>query len=416
MGCRSLVALALVLAAGCAREPAGTGPDPAGAGEASSPEVASASELHPLDPPAGPGALAPELGLGEGGDVLLSWLEPTESGHSLFLSELAGGRWTPPRTIVASEGFFANWADRPGAVKLDDGRYLAHWLAKLGEGTYAYGVFHAVSTDGGQSWREAGLLHDDASPTEHGFVSYTAGPDGSLRAFWLDGRAMAEGGDMQLRTTVLGAEGPGPSELLDPRVCECCSTDAAWTSSGPIVAYRDRGSEEVRDISIVRATDQGWSEPATLHDDGWQIQGCPVNGPAVAARGDRAAIAWFTAAGGMPRVRLVFSEDGGASFTPPLDVDSHAPLGRVDLILDAAGHAVVSWLDSDSAGADADIRWRRVSPEGELGALRSVAATAATRAAGVPRMEGSGDDLIFAWLEVGDPSRLRAARVSLDGP
>ena len=40
-----------------------------------------------------------------------------------------------------------------------------------------------------------------------------------------------------------------------------------------------------------------------VHDDGWKIAACPVNGPMLSARGRDVAIAWFTATG-RPAARL----------------------------------------------------------------------------------------------------------------
>ncbi len=234
------------------------------------------------------------------------------------------------------------------------------------------------------------------------------GEDGSEGGGHGDG-----GGAMELRTALLGGGPAPPSTLLDPRVCECCSTDAATTSEGPIVVYRDRSAGEVRDVAVVRATAEGWSAPRTLHADGWEIHGCPVNGPAVAADGGRVAVAWYTAPGGKPRVLLVFSADAGASFGPPVMIDHDRPLGRVDVALDDGGHALVSWLGS--VGERAEIRLRRVSPSGEPGPVQPIAATTQKRSAGVPRMVRDGDRLVFVWVEDAKPTRLRAAVLPL-GP
>ena len=340
-------------------------------------------------------------------------------------SELAHDVWSVPRRIVQGDGFFANWADLPAAVADPGGARFAHWLEKLGPDTYAYGVQLARSTDGGDGWQRIGLLHDDASPTEHGFVSYAPLADG-VQAFWLDGRAMAGGhseepaGAMQLRTTRLeGDGGPPASVLLDERVCECCQTDAAATAAGPIVVYRDRDVTEIRDVAVVRGAADGWTAPTILHPDGWRIHGCPVNGPAVAAEGDAVAVAWFTAADKRPRVRVAFSGDAGASFGAPVEVDDERPLGRVDVALGRDGAAYVSWLAT--AGEAAEIRLRRVAPRGALGEATRIATTASTRSAGVPRMVRSGEDLLLAWTDVGDGvedsgrSQIRVAKVRFGG-
>ena len=405
------VGVASLLLAACSSEPP---IDP----ETTSSQPATTATVQLIDPPGGPGAMAPNLSAAPHG-ATLTWLEPLGdgAGHGLYLSELRGHEWTPARQIASGDAFFANWADVPAVATAEDGARFAHWLGKLGEDTYAYGVSLAQSQDDGETWQELGLLHDDASPTEHGFVSYAPLPGGGVQAFWLDGRAMPDGGGMQLRTTRLGDPAhlgdPSPlaSTVLDDRVCECCATDAATTTDGPVVVYRDRGPTEVRDLAIVRKTADGWSKPAMIHDDGWQIHGCPVNGPAIAADGYRVAVAWFSASGSQPQVAVAFSGDGGASFTPPRVVDDAQPLGRVDVALDPRGGAFVSWMGS--SGDKAQIRWRRVALGGETGPEHLVAATLANRSAGVPRMLHSDDQLLFAWVEATEPSRVRAGYVAL---
>lgn len=400
---RLLMAVSAALLLACTTEP------PSGAEDRSRPESIS---LRMLDPPSGPGALAPNLSAYEGG-IALTWLEPAEHGHTLRLARLQGEAWGSPETVASGGGFFANWADLPQAIGTPDGTLFAHWLAKLGEDTYAYGVQLARSLDDGMTWQELGLLHDDASPTEHGFVSYAGLPGGGVQAFWLDGRAMPAGGSMHLRTTRLAGDGPGESTLLDERVCECCATDAAMAAGGPVVVYRDRSDSEIRDIAVVRATTDGWSEPTLIHDDGWQIHGCPVNGPAIAADGDRIAIAWFTAAKGKAKVQVAHSVDGGVTFGEPVLVDDAQPLGRVDIVMAQDGGAVVSWLGTSDTGAE--LRWRKVSADGPAGPIRMVSTTTARRSAGVPRMIRRGDELLFVWVEDGEVSGLRAGLLAIDG-
>lgn len=367
--------------------------------------MAAGGGLAPVDPPAGPGSMAPSLvAAGGGKDLLLTWLEPMEpEGHRLRFSRLADGKWSAPVTVASGAALFANWADFPSVAQAPDGSLVAHWLAKTGGDTYAYGIFLARSTDGGATWTPAGLLHDDRVPAEHGFVSWV--PDGkALRAVWLDGRETAKGGPMTLRSTVLEDGKPRPAELLDDRVCDCCQTDTALAADGPVVAYRDRTSDEIRDIYVKRRTAQGWSKPARVGADKWKIPGCPVNGPAIAASGKRVAVAWFTGAPPGPRVQLAFSEDGGATFGKPVLVDGEKPLGRLDLALDPNGNALVSWLALEENNTAA-LRLRRVSPAGKADAPATLARTSASRSGGVPRLATAGGRLYVAWVDDSEAGR-----------
>lgn len=379
----------------------------------------------PLETPARPGAQAPNLVLAGGESVLLTWLEPVEGAGEgeawrLRFARLEGDTWSAPTTVVEGKGLVANWADFPSVARGGDGTLVAHWAERSGESPYAYDVILGRSSDGGRRWERLGPAHADRTATEHGFVSLLAEGPG-VRAFWLDGRetASAHGHDghgrgaMTLRTAAVGALEAG--ELLDARVCDCCGTSAAMTSEGPVLVYRDRSEEEVRDISLLRRTASGWSPPVPVHADGWRVPGCPVNGPVVAARGRRVAVAWYTYAEDRPSVRLAFSEDAGASFQPPLEVDAprsgRAPLGRVDVVLGEEGEALVSWLAAERDQATLFVR--RVTAEGRLGAPVPVMETSAERQSGFPRMERLGNTLLFAWTEASRPSRVRAARLPL---
>jgi hypothetical protein len=378
-------------------------------------------DLRALPSPAPPGSAQPHLAVSPEGRVWLSWLEQrAEGGHALRASWLDGRRWAEPYTVAAGDSFFANWADFPTLLPIGGDQLAAHYLWKIGDGTYAYDVRLTRSTDGGRRWSPPVVPHRDGTPTEHGFVSLV--PSGAdVRAVWLDGRNAVttdslgrtvhreEGmADMTLRTAVVDPVDRVSGEtLLDRRVCDCCQTSAVATARGLVVAYRDRGDDEIRDISVVRFADGAWSAPEPVHADGWKIPACPVNGPSLAAAGDRVAVAWYTAAQDTPRVLLAFSDDGGAHFGSPVRVDAGDPLGRVSVMLGDDGVARVIWLEA--LGREALIQVRSVVRDGPAGAVTTVARTSAARGSGFPRMARTGSRVVLAWTEVGQPSRVRTA-------
>jgi hypothetical protein len=376
----------------------------------------------------------------------LSWTEPTgEEGpsgrpvHAVRFASLptsAAGEpepaWTEPHTLAASDRFFVNWADFPSIASAGDGRLAAHWLARSGDGTYDYDVVVAASTDGGASWSEPRVMHADGVAAEHGFLSFFPQEEG-FGAVWLDGRytvggddAGASGADdhghgggpMTLRAGLLTWDGE-PRDLaeVDGRICDCCQTGAAATSEGVVVVYRGRSDDEIRDILSARLVGGQWETPAPVHDDGWRIPACPVNGPQVSAREREVVTAWFTGAQETARVRLAFSRDAGASWDPPVQVDEGAPMGRVDVELLDDGSALVVWLEAGSG--DAALMARRVHPDGRMDAAVPLALTSELRASGFPRMARHGNRVLLSWTEPGegrrDPSTLRAAWLEVGG-
>jgi hypothetical protein len=310
-----------------------------------------------------------------------------------------GSAWAAPVTVVESDQVMMNWADFPGVQVARDGTLFLHWLRKSGH--HSYDIVVMRSPDG-VSWEELGLLHDDGTQSEHGFVSWVPEGRTGVRAFWLDGRATVDKKPMQLRTARVGSE-IGESQVLDDRVCDCCATDAVFTGEGPAVVYRDRDAEEVRDISMLWPKQKAAS--VALGPDGWQIAGCPVNGPAVSSSGGSYAVAWFTAARGEGRVQARLGKVGGVA-GPPLLVARHEgdlkPLGRVDTVAFPDGSAVVSWLEAGPTHLDpsAWIRARSIDAQGRPGPVQTLAATTPDRGSGFPRLAVHQGELWVVWRDV----------------
>jgi len=185
------------------------------------------------------------------------------------------------------------------------------------------------------------------------------------------------------------------------------------TDAGPTVAFRDRSEAEIRDIAVARAGGGAWSS-APVGTDRWEISGCPVNGPAAAARGRAVAVAWYTRARDVPRIHIAFSADAGASFGPAIAIDEpagdRAPTGRVGVVLDDDGAALVSWVAAERA--DASLLVRRATADRRLGVELAIARVAPGRQGVFPRIARSDRELIAIWTEPAT-SRLQAARVLL---
>ena len=419
---RSLTVLGLIgLLAACSPAEHET---PAPAADAAVPVLEA--EEWPL--PAPDGAAQPDLVRAPDGDLLLSWLEPDAGGHALFFSRWSADAWSGRRQIARGSDWFVNWADFPHILATADGALWAHWLQKSAAAPYAYDVALVRSADRGESWSAPVLVNDDGTPTEHGFVSLWPAGSGGIGIAWLDGREMAHtpdapagsgheghaahGGAMTLRAARLDAGLQRLDEVrIDGRVCDCCQTAVALTDRGPLLLYRDRGPGEIRDIAAARLEDGAWTGLGTVHDDGWEMRACPVNGPAVAASGTDVVAAWYTAAGGTPQVRLARSADAGDRFDLPLIVDEgEAVQGRVDVAL-TAGAAWVLWLREEAGGQSLWLARYGAGP-GEPAKVELATLQGRGRGTGFPHLVADGDGVRAVWTEVaGGTPMLRGARV-----
>ncbi len=364
--------------------------------------------------PAPPGSGQPNLTVAADGRVFLSWIEPdTPQGYVLRFSVRGAQGWSAPKTIARGANWFVSDADVPSLAVLSDGTLAADWfVASVGPRSEAYDVNLVLSKDGGTTWSKPLMPHRDGKKRQHGFVSMVPTPDAKLAAIWLDGRNMPseEEGDMALMYTTIAANGTlGPETQIDNRACECCKTSMTATADGLVAVYRDRSDKEIRDISIVRYANGRWSQPQALTNDGWEIDGCPINGPAVSANGRNVAVAWFTAPDDKSQVYVLMSADSGKTFGKKIRIDDGNPIGRVDVVSRSSGAAVVSWVERTSQGAQ--VRVREVAANGTAAAPMNVSGTAGLGSGVFPRMVRSGDDIVVAWTDASKPAQIRTVVV-----
>ncbi|CAM2007409.1 sialidase family protein [Acanthopleuribacter pedis] len=299
-----------------------------------------------------------------GDERLMSWAEKHAQGGTLFFAKWDHEKrqFGPPVQGPKRDMMLVNWADYP---RLQPGPKFWVWVWPefiSMKHQYAYGLRFARSFDQGRTWSESQWLHEDQAPVEHGFVSMATLADGRIAAIWLDGRAMPaqpkeggghehhaeEHGDMQLRFRIIGKQTLSPEQLWDDRTCECCGTDLVRLENGDLVAaYRNRDKNEIRDIHFIRYR-AGIAEKMTAaFNEQWNIQGCPVNGPALAAHGNRIATAWFSGKDD-GTIGVAMSDNSGTSWHK-IHTGEKNQSGRTDLLFTQDG-LWASWVQETESG------------------------------------------------------------------
>ena len=370
--------------------------------------------VMPLASPAGANSSSPNASVTNGGLPVLSWQRRQQDTTFLEYSVLSEEGWSQPVEVARGTDWFVNWADIPAVQQVTDGFWAAHYLQRTPGGKYAYDVRLRISNDGGKSWRDGGSPHQDGTLTEHGFVSLYA-QDQRLGIIWLDGRethvpensgdhhgSHGSHGGMTLRAAVMDAQGQYTRrQQIDALVCDCCQTAAVMTSDGPLVIYRDRTESEQRDIASSRWLDGDWTLPQPVGVDGWQINGCPVNGPVLMARQNDVAALWFSGANGQSQIFLARSTNGGETFGSKLKVNDERALGRVTALMYPDRSLLLAWM-RENANGSAHIVGRFVNSNNELGPIVELVEVSPKRASGFPKLLRSDLGPILAWTDQSD--------------
>jgi hypothetical protein len=370
----------------------------------------ASGRLTPLAFKTGAEAAQPNVAAVPGAGFVVTWIQKTGTSHELWFAELdlAGTEMRRGR-IARGRDWLVNWADFPSLAVLDNGDWVTFWLEQSAKLPYAYDIKLTRSTDRGRRWSRPVSPHTDRTATQHGFVSLL--PDGADRVLviWLDGRRVAElpasadsahehdeeAAPMTLRTAVLNRAGRlSGDSLLDDSTCSCCQTDAARWMGRVLVAYRDRTADEVRDIAVTaRGIDGQWSKPRILHADNWRIEGCPVNGPALAVNGPKLLAVWPTLQEDKMIVRYQLREWDQPATTHMLETGERVR-GRVDAAPWREGF-LLSWLGGEQDGSGPRIGF--LNDQGQLASVQRVSATSTSRSAGFLRMASLGERALLAW-------------------
>ena len=353
-----------------------------------------------------------------GEDLYISWTEQRLDSNYLYNSRFNGKSWEKKELITKGKDWFVNWADFPSISHNNiSNTFFSFNLQKSSEETFSYDVNYFFKA---KEWVDMKKIHSDNTFTEHGFVSVTPYEEGFI-ASWLDGRNTVPSsnghgkGAMTLRSAEIDKEGKIINErLVDNMVCDCCQTSMTVAGGIPLLVYRDRSPEETRDIYLSRYVNSQWTEPISIHDDGWVINGCPVNGPNIDSFEDRVVVSWFSASNGIPKVNLKFSSDKGQSFGRKIMVDNidNKPMGRVDIEFINKDEIIVSWLSV--VDGEGKLLMRKINSMGTLGEIHTITEVSTERSTGFPQIEKWQDNIFLSWTDIsGGDKRVKTSIIPL---
>lgn len=373
--------------------PGGAPPSPP---EASGPRAASSS--------------VPTAALPADGTLWVTWVD--ESHVYVASSKDLGKTFSPPARISPDgEAIDTSGEARPKVAIGPKGEVYVAYTRK-GQRPFTGDIrFSRRLPDG--SFAEPLTVNDDGLATGHRFETLAVSPSGDVHLAWIDKRDLErarekgqpyEGAALYRAVSTDGGKSFSANRKIKDGVCECCRLAFAWDGGTPVLLWRDILDGGIRDHSIARLDSLNAPAAHRATDDGWEIDGCPHHGPALAIGGDGAwHIAWFTGEG--KRGGGTFyrrSTDRGRSFSEPIRLGT-ARAGRPSIL--ASGRDI--WLAwKEALGGDGTaVRVIRSRDGGVTWSdTRDVART--TGASDHPMLVGRGDEAFLSWLTTAETYRL----------
>ena len=302
-----------------------------------------------------------------GKTVAVAWTARRDDAADIFMSVSTdgGATFATPVRVNDIDGDARASGEQPARVAVGYGNVIHVVWPTRREGRSE--ILFATSTDVGKSFSKAATIAGDDDTGLRGWHSVAIGYDGGVHAIWLDGRNAAprpagtkhqhgKGGDPPRQDVYHSAwkgGGPRSERAVATNVCFCCKTAIVTAGDRVYTAFRNIYPGSLRDISVARSIDNGatFQEPIRLSEDGWKIEACPDDGPAMAADSHGGLhIAWPTiVAGDVPRKAIFHASlpsdaAAGLKFSERLRLDGgEGDPAHPQIAADLHGTSAVIW-------------------------------------------------------------------------
>jgi len=283
----------------------------------------------------------------------------------------------------------------------------------------------ARSRDFGKTFAAPVSLQTPGAAGDRGWHALTIDAQGLAHVVWLDHRGLAEapahagakagaheaaaldGVAMAMKSRLHYAtygDRATPEQMLAPGVCYCCKTALAPTANGVLATWRHVYDGNMRDMAFaLLGTPGAAAAPPRISADGWSINGCPDDGPALAVDAtDRVHAIWPTVIPGDEPVGALFYASKAATAQAFGVRQRVTTLGspkpsHPQVAVDGTGHLFVAWDEivggvrtaawaDGTAAADGGLR---------LGAPARLAAAGPTH---YPVMAPLSRGVVVAWV------------------
>lgn len=333
--------------------------------------------------PSNSNAAEPAIASAEDGTIIyVTWVEHRENKDADVLLQTidADGKKGDVVRVNPISGEATAWrGDPPTIVAGLNGAVYVGWTAKSKGDKPANTLYLSVSHESGRTFESPVKVNDDTEPASHGMHSMAVDRAGRVYFTWLDERylnnktqeaAKAPRDDFQFERAMFFDHHTAASEHPEPNAevylatsddgktfsanrrlasdaCPCCKTAIIASSDGHVYAsWRQVLEGDFRHMAVAASADRGetFGAPVIVSDDKWQLNACPVSGPALSLDADGGlVVSWYSGGNAGPKgIFLSNSRDHGKTFAPRALVNEDAASTTPSLVGDR-----LVWCDAD---------------------------------------------------------------------
>jgi len=290
------------------------------------------------------------------GGFYLAYIERKAGISNVMLQRSSDGKsFSAPARVNDQPGDATVRNENPPKLAVGPtGQIYVCWANERGR--WKGNIRFARSLDDGKTFSPAININSDAllQPAGHAFQSVTIDKKGKIYVSWIDERNKKptdRGAEIWMSTSANEGRTFSPDRRVLSDVCECCRTHLQIDASGRMfLSYRTvpASGPMYRDIVLAVSQDGGKTFSKTIvNEDGWEVNACPVAGPALSVDSEgEVAITWFTGGGDRPGLYYASSSDHGTSFSPRRLLSPNQKLGKhSQAAMISKGRLLVVWDD-----------------------------------------------------------------------
>ncbi|HLR49876.1 MAG TPA: sialidase family protein [Candidatus Sphingobacterium stercoripullorum] len=274
---------------------------------------------------------------------MISWIEMDSSDNKNFYFakwDKDAQNFSSRKTIPIEQNASIHTEGMPKFAVKGDGTIVAIYETSIPSETNRFGlsdIKFVSSTDEGNTWTEPQSIQSDGLQIgSRSFSGILRLDDGEVGVSWLGTNPDKKIEGRPVKFAKTNSENSFEKEILiDSTACECCRTALSSNGQGEVsLVYRDLLPGSVRDISISHSKNNGkdFAESVAFSRDGWVIDGCPHNGPAVVSHQEKTFVTWFTAA---DEKGVFYAElDNNNQITSKIQLSQHGNFAQLALMPD----------------------------------------------------------------------------------